>query len=175
MKKNIFSIFALAMLLFAASSCSKEDVGGTATVETAGDWYVTMAAVDENGEVVDEDFFGNGTFHLLTFNTAENKSTEMWVSDQEWSYYYPFKCKVTVDQATLTFKAEASPNAFYEGENVTITDGKIVKDGAVTPSGQKADYIEFYISFDDDGYPAYYEFDKYKISGYRYTGFVADE
>ena len=63
----------------------------------------------------------------------------------------------------------------YEDINVTITGGKIIKGGAVTPSGSKADYIEFYVSFSDDSYPAAYGYKNYKVSGYRYTGFVDDE
>ena len=63
----------------------------------------------------------------------------------------------------------------YEDINVTITGGKIIKDGAVTPSGSKADYIEFFVSFSDDPYPAAYGYSCYKISGVRYSGLVEND
>lgn len=175
MKKNIFSILSLMLLLFAASSCEKEAIGGTATEATAGDWYVTMAAVEENGDVFDEDWFGLGYHHVITFNTAANKSSEMWLSDEGYnSDYFPYKVKVNVDAANATFKVEAADNELADN-HVTVTGGKIVKNGTKTPSGVAADYIEFYITFDNDTYPAGYGFASYKVSGYRYTGFTADE
>lgn len=174
MNKNIFSILSLVLLLFAATSCEKDPIGGTATQDTAGDWYVTMAALTESGEVIDEDFFGLGNFHVITFNTADDKSNEMWISDLENNGYFPFQCKINVNTETATFQAEGSQN-ILDDNKVTITGGKIVKGGAITPSGQKADAIEFFVSFDNDPYPAAYGYKHYKISGYRYTGFVADE
>ncbi len=175
MKKNIFSILSLVLLLLAASSCEKDSIGGTETEATAGDWYCSMAAVDENGESVDDDWFGLGNFHVITFNTADNVSNQMWISDEGANgEYFPFKIKINVDAANATFQAEAAKNEFASNL-VTITGGKIVKDGAKTPSGMPADYIEFYISFDDDKFPGAYGFKCYKVTGYRYTGFVADE
>lgn len=42
-------------------------------------------------------------------------------------------------------------------------------------SGTAADYIEFYVSFNDDDYPATYGYAKYKVSGFRYTGLASDD
>lgn len=174
MKKNIFSILSLLMLLVAATSCEKEAIGGTETEATAGDWYCTMAAVDENGESIDDDWFGLGNFHVITFNTAANVSNQMWISDEGVNEdYFPFKVKINVDAANATFQAEGAENEF-DANLVTITGGKIVKNGTKTPSGVPADYIEFYISFDNDDFPADYGFKCYKVTGYRYSGFVAD-
>ena len=65
----------------------------------------------------------------------------------------------------------------YGGESVSITDGKIIKGGTETPSGMKADYIEFFVSFSNDYILENYlpEGTKYKVSGFRYTGFTEDE
>lgn len=83
-------------------------------------------------------------------------------------------------------------------DKIRVWNGKITKDGATTPSGMKADAIEFefYTDGDDIGYymDAYYGleqepgdlrmgvsfgdldgFDHYKVSGFRYTGFEEDE
>lgn len=175
MKKNIFSILSLMLLLFAASSCEKDEVGGTATEATAGDWYCTMAAVDENGESVDDDWFGLGFHHVITFNTAANVATEMWLSDEGVNEdYFPYKLKINVNPEAGTFQAEAAANEFDENK-VTVYGGKVVKNGTKTPSGIPADYIEFFISFDNDEFPSAYGFKCYKVTGYRYSGFVADE
>ena len=53
---------------------------------------------------------------------------------------------------------------------MTITGGKIIKNGGVQNNGSKADYIEFYVSFSDDAYPAAYGYANYKVSGVRYSG-----
>lgn len=184
MKKTLYSLLMLVGVLVAFTSCEKEEVGNTATVATAGDWYVTVDAADANGNLfVDsdgdtwEDPFGMGNIHVLTFNSAANNPNEMIVSDM--GVFWDFKVKVNCDQNTLTFSTNTTEDnnlvEGYEDVNVTITNGKIIKDGATTPSGQKADYIEFCVSFSDDPYPGAYGWDCYKVSGYRYTGFVADE
>ena len=50
MKKVLY--FASVLFCAALFSCEKEDIGGTETESMAGDWYVTVEAVDENGNVV---------------------------------------------------------------------------------------------------------------------------
>jgi len=46
---------------------------------------------------------------------------------------------------------------------------------ATTPSGMPADSLVYYVSFSDDENPAAYGYAKYKVSGYRRTGFASDE
>ena len=46
MKKTLYSILMLMVVLVAFTSCEKEEIENTATVEMAGDWYVTVDAVD---------------------------------------------------------------------------------------------------------------------------------
>ena len=55
MKKVLY--FATLLLCMAFVSCQKEEIGGTATENLAGEWYV-QANVVENGEVI-EDPYGN--------------------------------------------------------------------------------------------------------------------
>jgi hypothetical protein len=53
----------------------------------------------------------------------------------------------------------------------------MVPKAATTPSGMPADSIVFYVQFTDDdlSYQEAYGYTRYKVSGYRYTGFTADE
>ena len=184
MKKTLYSILMLMGLLVAFTSCEKEEIGDTATVNTAGEWYVTVDAADANGNLyVDsdgdswEDPFGMGYIHMMSYNTAANDPNEMIFTDMGnfWNFTVLVKC----DQNDMTFSTVTTGNnnlvPGYEDINVTITGGKIIKNGTTTPSGAKADYIVFYVSFSDDDYPAAYGYTNYRVSGYRYTGFVDDE
>jgi len=172
--KKVLYFAALLLTMTLTTSCEKEEVGGTATEATAGDWYVTVDAADENGNVVEgfEDLFSLGRIHMLTFNTSENVPTKMFVYDQD--NFWSFKVEVAVDPQNLTFKTTTTEEnnriEGYEDINVTIENGKIVKDGGVQNNGSKADYIEFYVSFSDDSYPEAYGYKNYKVSGIRYSG-----
>ena len=81
MKKVLY--FAALLLCAGLTSCEKDEIGGTSTEATAGDWYVSCDAVDENGNVVEglEDPFGLGRFTVLTYNTAANIPSEMYIED----------------------------------------------------------------------------------------------
>jgi len=169
-------LFIYTMILVAGvflSSCEKDDILDTATVDMAGEWYVTADAVDDQGETVYEDFFGIGSFLLDTYNTVSNDTTEMWIDDN--NNFWEFKSKININYSALTFDVTDYSNTIYDGCLVTITDGKILYDAATTPSGEVADSIVFYISFSDDTYPDDYGFSKYRVAGYRHTGFTADE
>lgn len=175
MKKVLY----LAALLFsvALTSCEKEEIGNTATVATAGDWYVTVDAVDENGNLVysDEDLFGMGNIHVITANTAANQATEMILTDL--GSFWGFKVKVAVDPQNMTFQTTTSEpnNLEYDPINVTVRNGKIVKDGGVQNNGSVSDAIEFLISFSDDSYPERYGYSCYKVHGIRYSGLVEND
>jgi len=164
--KKLLYVLAASVALF--SSCAKDPIEDTATVGMAGEWYVTLDAVDENGEVLDEDPYGMGYFIVSTFNTAANVPTEMFVFDNY--NFWEFQVQVKADPVAMTFATDGmAPNLVYES-NVQITGGKITYGAAKTPSGQPADAIEFCLKFDDDDDGL-----TYKVHGYRYTGFVADE
>lgn len=172
MKKVLF--FATLLLCMGLTSCEKEDIGGTATESMAGEWYVTVDAADANGNVVEgfEDLFGLGKIHVLTYNASDNNPNVLIVDDLQ--NFWGFKAKTNCDQKTLTFSTSTSENNNlvdgYDDINVTITGGKIIKNGGVQNNGSKADYIEFYVSFSDDAYPAAYGYANYKVSGVRYSG-----
>lgn len=185
MKKVLF----FAALLFCAglTSCEKEDIGGTAIESMAGQWYVTIDAVDKDGKPISggEDYFGmGGPVILLTYNTADNKSDEMWVDDLgQWNVgamyggnypSYCIKAKVSIDQANLTFKSTEAPN-FGDGWRtfapmpVTI-DGKILKGAGHQKNGSVADSIIFFVSYKNDPWYPDDGYEKYKVSGIRYSG-----
>ena len=127
MKRIIYTLFAVLFIAFA--SCEKEEVGGTATQDVAGEWYVTVVAVGNNGDTLTAaDMFDIGAALgaelwyankgiIRTFNTAENVADKMFISDMStfgggvkgYSNISPYLCfnvPVTIDQATGTFSTE---------------------------------------------------------------------
>ena len=182
MKKLLF--FAALLMTTGFASCEKDEIGGTATQATAGDWYVTVDAVDANGNVyVDADGdawtdpFDMGRVTMLTYNTAANVPNEMIIEDL--GNFWDFKVRVSCDQNALTFQTNTSENnnmvSGYEDINVTITGGKILPKAGRQNNGSPADSIVFFISFSDDGYPANYGYDHYRVSGVRYSGLVEND
>lgn len=142
MKKVLY--FASLLLLAAFTSCEKEDIENTAAVNVAGQWYCTIDAINWKGEakvwaldddyniVIDEkgdtvwasgeDYFGVGQTLILTYNTAGNNATDMWVDNMnignyaetyaDYGFYptYALKTKVSIDQTAMNFKSTESEN-----------------------------------------------------------------
>ena len=190
MKKVLYSIMMASVLLFA--SCQKEEIENTAVSELAGQWYVLVDVVDDEGNVAYPDF-NEGEFILLTYNNNANSPDTFYINDM--GDFWDFTVQVPCNVNALTFgSTDGLINEAYAIDDehpsvVTITDGQIVKDGATTPSGSKADYIQFDVTFNDDdageafGDPSLsgitiaeaFGGTKYRIYGYRYTGLANDD
>ena len=187
-------IIALAVVALALVSCQKAPVGGTATQDASGQWYVTRLCEFSDGTT--EDYFGPdwldyaGKHHMLTYNTASNAQDTIFIEDLGCFYYkslkmyLDFKVKAKFDPATLTFSATDAEN-YYEDNTVTLTGG-IIKDGARTAQNKPIDSIWVRIKISDDtDYAAwlneYYggeyfdQWDGYLITGVRYTGLEEDD
>lgn len=132
MKKIAY--FATALLFCSsATSCEKEEIGGTATESMAGQWYCTIDAVDDNGNPITQtldgspndgsNYFGleNGKTIVLTYNVADNNDSQMWVNimgvgnfakDYDYPGYpdYDFCSVVNCNQQALTFSATEAAN-----------------------------------------------------------------
>lgn len=165
MKKYI-KYALLSLIAVFMSACSKDDVPMTSTVDVAGEWMVIVDVVD--GDDVYEDPYGLGQLMWITYNTNADNGKEIWLDDL--GSFWEFKVKEPCDVVSRTFGSSTpAQNAYYDC-TVTVSDGKITPNGALTPSGMPADKFECYITFsdDEDGYTYY-------VHGYRRTGFVADE
>lgn len=173
MKENIMKKYISLLMLAAAFSFAACDVetdiepGGTSVEKMAGRWTVTVDMLDANDNVLAEDIMGE-RIQMSTYNTASNTSTEMWIDDGK--SFWDYKLKVDVDYAARTFTTNGQKENTSYDCMVTIDGGKVLEGAATTPSGAKADSIVFYVSFSDDDDPTL----KYKVSGFRYTGFSAD-
>ena len=163
MRNKLFKsgvILLITAIFFTA--CRKEkdtDAGGTTTEAMAGAWWVQLKV---NNTLVVPDYF-----KVLTYNTAENVGTKMWIDDQE--NIWPFKLKMDVDPAAKTF---AAPSATSEYTNITIklANGKIMEKVSKGPASKAVtDSIYFEAEFSDDPGTTY------QFTGYRRTGWPEDD
>ena len=149
------------LLCMAITSCQKEEIGGTATQNLAGEWYVKANVVNADGSVI-EDPYGLGRFLIMTCNTTANNPNEIWVDDNK--KFWNFKVKATGDVNALTISAASAQNQRGDEITVTITNGKILKNGGVQNNGSPADYITMDVEFSDDPGTIY------RLEGVRYSG-----
>lgn len=214
MKKVLY--FMTMVLALAFTSCSKEEPGGTATQTMAGEWYVNIDAVDAQGNTVqlEDDILPQGRVIIRTFNTSANTADKMYISDcSTYSYgvdyagshgyfeLFGFYMPIDVNLAAGTFSTAAGaknmmPNynfnddwaewGYTEYSDITITNGKIVKNGGKQNNGSVADTIEFDIKVFND----YYDFgyaeteagyfvecgvDHFHVYGVRYSGLAEND
>lgn len=179
--KKIFFIISIALAI-AFVSCQKNPIEKTATVDLAGQWYVTYQAVDDAGAVIDDDF-NEGYSILLTFNTSSNSTDSIFVSDE--GNHLDWKGKVPCNLGAKTFGTSEELEGYIatnrHGAGITIYNGKILTAAAKTPSGMPADSIYFELKLQDDYYIGFYSdngygaYTHYVVSGFRYTGFANDD
>lgn len=171
MKKYI-SMFMVALVgMFTFVSCdpeTDEKAGGTAVEKMAGHWVVTVDAVDEDGNVIDENLLGK-KIDLNTYNTAANEADKMWLDDG--GKFYNVKMKVNVTDYK-NGKFEAIPNTSYNPAddtvgNVEFLKGQVLYSQGKNLHGAPVDSICYTVKFDDDEDGLIY-----RVSGKRYSGFT---
>lgn len=171
MKKYI-SMFMVALVgMFTFVSCdpeTDEKAGGTAVEKMAGHWVVTIDAVDEDGNVIDENLLGK-KIDLNTYNTAANEADKMWLDDG--GKFYNVKMKVNVTDYK-NGKFEAIPNTSYNpaddaAGNVEFLKGQVLYGQGKNIHGAPVDSICYTVKFSDDDNALIY-----RISGKRYSGFT---
>ena len=170
MKKYI-SMFMVALVgMFTFVSCdpeTDEKAGGTAVEKMAGRWVVTVDAVDEDGNVIDENLLGK-KIDLNTYNTAANDADKMWLDD---AAFYGVKMKVNITDYK-NGKFEAIPNTSYNpaddtAGNVEFLKGQVLYGQGKNIHGAPVDSICYTVKFDDDEDGLIY-----RVSGKRYSGFT---
>ena len=171
MKKYI-SMFMVALVgMFTFVSCdpeTDEKAGGTAVEKMAGHWVVTVDAVDEDGNVTDENLLGK-KIDLNTYNTAANEADKMWLDDG--GNFYNVKMKVNVTDYK-NGKFEAIPNTSYNptddtAGNVEFLKGQVLYGQGKNLHGAPVDSVCYTVKFDDDEDGLIY-----RVSGKRYSGFT---
>ncbi|MBR4265429.1 MAG: hypothetical protein IKQ46_05150 [Bacteroidales bacterium] len=121
MKKVIYLASMILMVAFA--SCEKDEIGGTATQDVAGEWYVSFDAIFvQEGEsdtiyakdLVEAELLGQERSLIRTFNTSANVADKIYISDMSKygggakgsSNFGPnlgFQVELDIDQVTGAF------------------------------------------------------------------------
>ena len=127
--KIVMRNIIIIILVFGAAcmwACKKDlqAPGTTAAQAFANEWWVK---INDTGKVV----------KLSTYNTSLNPDS-MWIDDLK--HLHSFKCKAGIDVNALTFSTQNAAN-IYSAFTVNITNGKIVKNGGVTKTGNVVDSI----------------------------------
>jgi hypothetical protein len=157
MKKYL--IYTVFLFVVAFSSCDvKEEYEqiNSQVMEASGEWWIKFSKTG----------YETGYLKVLTFNTAADVATEMWISDNGNWKNIKVKCPVNIEN--LTFAGTNLANA-ATSMTVVIKNGKITKGGGLSTSGVVTDKISFEIELSSE--PGV----TYKAEGTRKTGFVEDE
>jgi hypothetical protein len=165
MKKFKYILLPIVAILFAIS-CDEDgyadyDAGGKASLSMSGEWFINIS---------DEE---TGTLQVANalHRTYDNNSGGLWISDRfdaTQFYGWYLESEVQYDLQNLTFGGSNLTN-FADDSKVTITEGKIIKNGARTESGVVVDSIYFKGVFDYDPSTVLI------FSGRKRTGFEEDE
>jgi hypothetical protein len=157
MKK--YFIFILAFICISISSCDiKDDFEqiNSKVVDASGEWWIKFSKTG----------YETGYIKVLTFNTAADIATEMWISDNGIWKDIQFKCPVNVEN--LTFSGSNLTN-IKTNNKIEIKNGKIEKGAGLSTSGVVTDKISFEIILSSE--PGV----TYQAVGTRKTGFIEDE
>lgn len=157
--KKLGLLFLSIAMLSSFESCDQvEPVPDNSDIlisEITGKWVVDMTH-DGNPQ---------GTNTISIYNTAANDTNMMWLDDLEHSW--GLKAKVPLDLNALTFGG-SNLKELYFNVTVNITEGKIIKAGTESPSGDVVDSISFKAEFSD--IPG----EIWEYSGYKSTAKVED-
>lgn len=157
-KQYIKSILATLVVIISFTACDEvgeTTTGGTSAKNLAGEWFID--ASDATGKVSEHELFS-------TYNSAANNNT-LWLDDQK--SFKKFKIKVTFEKDG-SFSAVGAANE-YGSTTVTITNGKVEKESAISKGGHKVDKISFKAEFSNE--PGIL----YAYEGSKRTGFSEDE
>lgn len=157
-------------MIFSVFSCTEDpEVWDSKVLELSGDWFVRY-----DHESYGEDPFGSGFTPLMTFNTAKDDGTEIWITDD--GNFWDYKVKVNVNASNLTFGSDQALVNSVDGYEigVKIMNGKIIKNAVTQPSGYVSDSIYFEIWFEDLEDQTGIANDKLLVGGFKRSGFLED-
>lgn len=152
-------IFLFMIAIVTLGSCQKDfEVEYTETYQMAREWYVRPYDGANTVDIYRK---------VVTFNSAENSSSLLWIDATKMPLPNPFKVKAGIDYSAKTFKA-GDYTDILAGNDITIIEGKVLLDGGMSKTGVKTDSL--YIKFKYKG-----DAKEYVIGGHARTGFLEDE
>jgi hypothetical protein len=162
--RYLFLPVLVAMLTISCDEDGYDDYnpGNTPATSMSGEWYI---------DVTDE-ATGDVLYTNALHRTYDDNNGGLFVSDRLTATTfsaYEIEAATQYDLKNLTFGGNNLPNTVGYESAVTITEGKIIKNGARTESGAVVDSIYFKAVFDYDPENTII------YAGHGRTGFVEDE
>lgn len=168
--KHLYKVWAVLLALVALTAC--ETYGDYETEYSviyplSGEWVVNV--YDAGGTAVKE------KVTLNTYNTSDNAPDKMWVRMATATVAWGVLGKVNCDVSKKDFSGENVPNLVDSKDGATsvtsfsVTNGKIILEGFTTPTGHKADAIEFTLT--NSKYPG----QVLTVKGFRKTGWAGED
>lgn len=161
--KNIIAKIALSIIIltsvFSCENDGYEDYQQVTNQNLAlsGEWFIDVT--NQNTGVLEVE-------HAL-HKTFDSNDGKMFIDDAKHGWW--LKGKLNVNPNDLTFNVTDEPNLLDPGTTFTITEGKIIKNAALSQDGNVVDSIYFKAEF------SYSPGVIYVHSGHRRTGFLEDE
>lgn len=168
--KQIKKILTILLAIIAFTSCETYgdyDTEYSVIYPLCGEWIVNV--YDASGAVVKE------KVTLNTYNTSDNAIDKMWVKMGGAANNYGVLGKVNCDVASKGFSGDNIQNLVDSKDGATstttfsVSNGKVVLSGYDTPTGHKADAIEFAMT--NSKYPGVV----LTIKGFRKTGWAGED
>lgn len=160
--KYIALVLLTGMLAVACNDDGYADAenGSTPTEAMNGEWWIDIS------DAATGDLYVQHAMH----HTYDDNNGGMWISDRSGSSFtgWWLESVVNVDTKNLTFSATDAYNAADESA-VTITEGKIIKNGGHSATGVVVDSIYFKGVFNYDPETVLI------FAGTKRTGFEEDE
>lgn len=170
MKKFIYSIFSLSLIVMLFSCEQEAEIWNSSTNGVDGNWYVYY-----DHSAYGHDPFNVGLSPLFTYNTAADNGQQIWLSDD--GNFWDYKVRIPVNTSSLTFGGTDTVYSIVEDYEiqVIVNNGVIVEDAVKLPSGVMADSIYFEVWFEDLAGATGIAGDTLFVSGFRKSGFQEDE
>lgn len=173
MKKIIYIlVFFLGISLFSCETADDPGVEYSPVYPLSGEWWVTYKV---NGADPLQLYYTK----LLTYNTAANVSTEMWMNSTNAVFSFLVKSATDVNNKSFSVSAVANSNSGGAAgvKTVTIENGKVIPNGGKSTTGVVVDSIYFELTLDDAALTqmGIASGSKIVVSGKRRTGWLEDD
>jgi hypothetical protein len=161
MKRIIYSLAVFSVLMVSCDLKDDFEQINSQAVEYAGQWNFAVLSGDLATEYK---IYDRNT--LITYNTSDDKATEIWIDDQ--NAFFPAKFKAILNGDLTQFSAPRSNNFYYSAADTTlpakaksaglistalqtykafeVLSGSIMKGNALTKTGNITDSIYLHIS-----------------------------
>lgn len=165
--KKILTVLLAMITLTACETYGDYETEYAVIYPLCGEWIVDV--YDASGQVVQEGVTCN------TYNTSDNAVDKMWVKMGTAAVNYGILGKVNCNVANKDFSGDNilnlvdSTDGSTSSSTCSISGGKVVLNGYDTPTGYKADAIEFTMT--NSKYPG----ETLTVKGFRKTGWAGED